>query len=180
MSEAKLQYIYEAEEYYEESPSDESYAGPVLMGRERDYFLRRNQSVQEFIIQQSADIEAERNIKVDTSPQLFGISSQNKNQRVSLDKKFPGDMLYQVKTDNMSPYILPKTYVLLTFSEQHASGEICVFRYKGKTYINQIKKIGNKLVAISLNPKYKPIILDPDEYIFLAVVTSIHRSVNRR
>ena len=175
MSNENLQYIYDAEEFNEDASTGESYSGPVLMGREREYFNVRQQAVQDFIVQTNADVEAENKKKVDTSPQLFGISNQNNNQRISLDEKFPGDMLYKIMADNMSPYIPPKSYVLLKFSEQHASGEVCVYRYRGKTYCNQIKKVNEKLIAFSVNPKYKPVILDPDEYFFIAVVISTHR-----
>lgn len=177
MSNENLQYIYDAEEFNENTSTDESYSGPVLMGREREYFSRRQNAVQDFIVQTKADVEAENKKKVDTTSQLFGISNQNNNQRISLDEKFPGDMLYKIVADNMSPYIPPQSYVLLKFSEQHASGEVCVYRYRGKTYCNQIKKINNKLIALSINPKYKPVILDPDEYYFIAVVISTHRAL---
>jgi hypothetical protein len=182
MSKEKLEYIYDEEEFNQEYDSVEYYSGPVPMGKEKDYLQRMNSSVQEFKrdLQKNADIEAENKKKVDTSGQLFGISSQNINQRVSLDEKFPGEMLYQIKADNMSPYILPDTYVMLRFCEVHASGEICVFRYKGKTYCNQIKHENGKLIAISLNKKYKAVFLNPDEYFFIAVVTSIHRTIKRK
>lgn len=170
MSNQNPQYIYD--------DTEESYAGPVLMGREREYFNRRKEAVKDFIeFQKNADVDSENKKKVDTAPQLFGISNQNHNQRISLDEKFPGDVLYKIVADNMHPYISPNSYVLLKFSEQHASGEICVYRYRGQTYCNQIKVVDKKIIAISLNPKYKPIILDPDEYYFIAVVSSIHRSL---
>jgi hypothetical protein len=178
MSETNQEYIYDAEEFNEDPSTSEYYAGPVLMGREREYFSRRNQAVTEFVEQQrNADIEAEQKKKIDTSKQLFGISNQNHNQRISLDEKFPGDMFYKITTDNMSPLIPVKSFVLLKFSEQHASGEVCVYRYRGQTYCNQIKIINNKVVAISINQKYKPVVLEADEYYFIAVVSSIHRSI---
>lgn len=177
MSNTHNQYIYDAEEYNEDLATTKHRPGPVLMGREREYFNRQREAIAEFELQNNADLAAEYKKKVDTTPQLFGISNQNHNQRASLDEKFSGDMLYKVTADNMSPFILPNTYVMLKFSDQHASGEICVFRYRGKTYCNQIKIINNKVVAISLNPKYKPVVLDPDDYIFIAVVSSIHRAL---
>ncbi|MBY0413296.1 MAG: S24 family peptidase [Bdellovibrionales bacterium] len=178
MSKANIDYIYEAEEFNEDTTSGEYYAGPVLMGRERDYFKRRNQAIEEFVeLQKNSDLEAEQKKKVDTSKQLFGISNQNHNQRISLDEKFPGDLFYKITTDNMSPLIPINSYVLIKFSEQHASGEVCVYRYRGQTYCNQIKVINNKVIAFSLNPKYKPVILNADDYYFIAVVSSIHRSI---
>ncbi|MBC7540191.1 MAG: hypothetical protein H7281_15305 [Bacteriovorax sp.] len=182
MSKTNQEYIYDPEEfkneYNEESATSEYYAGPVLMGREREYFNRRDQAVKEFVdLQRNADVEAEQKKKVDTSKQLFGISNQNHNQRVSLDEKFPGDIFYKITTDNMSPLIPMNGYVLLKFCEQHASGEVCVYRYRNKTYCNQIKIINNKVVAFSLNPKYKPVVLNPDDYYFIAVVSSIHISI---
>lgn len=178
MSNQNPQYIYDTEEINGDPSANEYYAGAIPMGREREYFGRRKQAMQEFLeLQKNADVEAEQKKKVDTNPQLFGISNQNHNQRISLDEKFPGDMLFKIMTDNMSPYITPKSYVLLRFSDQHASGEVCVYRYKGQTYCNQIKVIDGKVIAISFNPKYKPVILNPDDYYFIAVVSSIHRSL---
>lgn len=177
MSNQNQEYIYDAEEFNEDPTTSESYSGPVLMGREREYFNRRNQAVEEFVAQRNADLEAEQKKKVDTSKQLFGISNQNHNHRVSLDEKFPGDIFYKIKADNMAPLIPMNSYVLLKFSEQHASGEMCVYRYMNKTYCNQIKIINNKVVAFSLNQKYKPVVLNPDDYYFIAVVASIHVSI---
>ena len=79
----------------------------------------------------------------------------------------------------MSPVIPINSYVLLKFCEQHASGEMCIYRYRNKTYCNQIKIINNKVVAFSLNPKYRPVVLDSDDYYFIAVVSSIHISIKR-
>lgn len=178
MTTQSQEYIYESEEYNQDSPVKESYVGPVLMGREQDYFQRRNQAIKEFVdLQKNADLESEQKKKIDTNRQLFGISNQNYNHRISLDEKFPGDLFYKLTTDNMSPLIPINSYVLLKFSEQHASGEVCVYRYKGHTYCNQIKLINKQVVAFSINPKYKPVVLDPDDYYFIAVVASIHRSI---
>lgn len=178
MSNENLQYIYDSEENYEASSDGEHYSGPIPMGKEREYLSRKNKELKDFLeLQLNADIEAEQKKKVDTSPQLFGISNQHNSLRVSLDEQFPGDMLYKITADNMSPYIPPKTVVLLQFCHQHASGEVCVYRYKGRTYCNQIKVIDKQIIALSFNPKYKPIRLDPDEYILIAVVSSIHRSL---
>ena len=174
MSKENLNYSYEL---YDEPESVESYIGPVLMGREREYFARRNQIVEDFKIEINADLNREQKKKVDTSGQLFGISSQNLNQRVSLDEKYPADLFFCLKADNMFPYILPGTDIGLKFSDQHASGEVCVYRYKGKPYCNVIKIINGKLYALSYNQKYKPVILEPDEYYFIAVVTCIHKHV---
>lgn len=177
----KLDYIYDAEEFNEDHSTNEYYSGPIPMGRERDYIQRRDHTVQEFKkeIQKNADIEAEQKKKVDTSRQLFGISNQNINERVSLDEKFPGDIPYYIKVDNMAPLIPVNSYVMLKFCDQHASGEICVFRYKGHTYCNQIKIINKKIIAFSSNPKYKPVVLNPDDYHFIAVVSSLHVSLKR-
>lgn len=176
MSKENIQYIYEAEEFNENLGANESYSGPVLMGREREYFQGRHQAVQEFIIQNTADLEAQQKKPIDTRGQLFGISNQNKSSRVSLDEKFPGEMIYQLKVDNMAPFYTKNSYVMLKFCEQHASGEICVFRYQGKTYCNQIKVINKKVIAFSFNEKYKPVVLNPDQYFFIAVVNSLHTS----
>lgn len=177
MSNQILEYIYE-EQFNEDPAISEFYAGPVLMGRERDYFNRRDQVVKEFVdFQKNADLETEQKKKVDTSKQLFGISNQNHNHRISLDEKFPGDMFYKITTDNMSPLIPINSYVLLKFCDQHASGEVCVYRYKNQTYCNQIKVINGKVIAFSINPKYKPVVLNADDYYFIAVVSSIHRSL---
>ncbi len=178
MSKTNQEYIYEAEEFNEDPNAGEYYAGTIPMGRERDYFNRRDQAVKEFVdIQRNADIEDENKKKIDTSKQLFGISNQNSNHRISLDEKFPGDIFYKIMTDNMSPLIPINSYALLKFCEHHASGEVCVYRYRGKTYCNQIKIINNKVVAFSINTLYKPVVLNSDDYYFIAVVSSIHRSL---
>ncbi|MBC7539429.1 MAG: hypothetical protein H7281_11455 [Bacteriovorax sp.] len=178
MSKTNQEYIYDAEESNVDHATNEASAGPVLMGREREYFDRRNQTVKEFVEhQRNADLEVEQKKKVDTSKQLFGISNQNHNHRVSLDEKFPGDMFYKVTTDHMSPLIPINSYVLLKFCDQHASGEVCVYRYRGQTYCNQIKVIKNKVIAISINSKYMSVVLNADDYYFIAVVSSIHRSL---
>jgi phage repressor protein C with HTH and peptisase S24 domain len=172
-----LKYIPETDDF-NDNPTPEFYSGPVLMGREREYFKQRNIAVKEFIDQQkNSDLQAEYKKKVDTSNQLFGISAQNNNKRISLDEKFPGDMFYKITTDHMSPLIPINSYMLLKFSEQHASGEVCVYRYRGQTYCNQIKLENNKVLAVSINQKYKTVVLDPDEYFFIAVVYSFHRSL---
>lgn len=177
MSNENFQYIYD-EEFIENPITDQFSTGPVTMGKEREFYDRRSEAVKEFVdFQKNSDIEESKKEKIDTSKQLFGISNQNKNSRVSLDEKFPGDLFYKLTTDNMSPLIPINSYVLLKFCDQHASGEVCVYRYKGQTYCNQIKIINGKVVAFSINPKYKPVVLHPDYYYFIAVVSSIHRSI---
>ncbi len=177
MSEEKVRHIYVPEDFSDESTAAEYYDGPIKMGREKEFFQRCNKISQEFIIKNNSDLESEEKKPIDTSRQLFGISNQNISERVSLDEKFPGQMLYKIKTDNMTPLFHINTYVMLRFCDFHQSGAICVYRYKGKDYINQIKFVNKKVVAISFNKKYKPYYLDPDEYHFIAVVNSFHGSV---
>ncbi|MBC7427155.1 MAG: S24 family peptidase [Bacteriovorax sp.] len=178
MGNEKLQYIYDAKEFCEGPEAGESCSRPVKMGREREYFNQRNKELQEFIVQNNADLEVEKKKKVDTSGQLFGISNQNNNQRISLDEKFPADMLYKIATDNMSPYILPNTFVGIKFSDYRANGKICIYRYRGKTYCNLIKVKNNKIIAESFNEKYKPVLLDPNDFYLIAVVSTLHLTTN--
>lgn len=177
MNEEKSRHTYIPEDFSEESSPGEYYDGPIKMGREKEYFQRCNQTSKEFIIKNNSDLETEEKKPIDTSRQLFGISNQNISERVSLDEKFPGQMLYKIKTDNMAPLLHINTYVMLRFSDYHQSGAICVYRYKGKDYINQIKFVNKMVVAISFNKKYRPYYLDPDQYFFIAVVNSFHGSV---
>lgn len=174
MSNENIQYISE-EDFDQEPTTEESHSAPILMGKERDYFARRNRAIKEFVeYQANSDLQKEYRKKVDTRPQLFGISNQNINQRVSLDEKYPAELLFQIKTDNLVPYIPQNAIVGLKFDRAHASGEICVYRYRGETYCNVIKLVNNKLIASSLNPKYKDVYLNPDEYYFIAVVMHLH------
>ncbi len=177
MSNENTQYTYE-EDFYKETTTEESYSAPVMMGKERDYFARRNRAVKEFVeFQTNADLQAEYKKKVDTRPQLFGISNQNINKRVSLDEKYPADLLFQIKTDNLLPYFPQNTVVGLKFDKQHASGEICVYRYRGQVYCNVIKFENGKVIAHSPNPKYKDVFLNPDEYYFIAAINHLHVDV---
>ena len=82
MSKEELLYISDTEYFSEDSSTSESYAGPILMGREREYFQRQWQAVQEFVKRVDSDLEIENKKKVNTDGQLFGISNQNHNQRI--------------------------------------------------------------------------------------------------
>lgn len=132
--------------------------------------------VQEFekVIQRNEDIVKIENEEVSIDGGLFGIATQFKKNQISLDEKYGGDAPYTILTDNMAPLLPPNTDVVLKFCLKHASGEICLYRYRGEDFINQIFIENGKVIAKSINPKYKPVELDPDEYKFIAVVFSAH------
>jgi hypothetical protein len=161
---------------------------PIKMGRESTYWQRMQEKelYEEFVpTQQNEDLKALTKKEVSTDKQLFGIGNQYKAEGVSLDKKYQGEGIeldkkydsnspYEIQTDHMMPLIPPFSDLKLRYCTDFASGEVCVYRYRGENYCNQIKIENGRLVAHSLNPRYKPVVLDPQEYHFLAVIDSVH------
>lgn len=162
-------------------PNIEGRSKPLKMGQEELYWAKREEAIVDFLeTQKNSDLKELEKKKFSIEKQLFGIGNQYTHSGISLDSKYFGDICYQLKTDHMLPLIPPNTDLLLKFCNDFAYGEICVYRYREDTYCHQIIKENGKLLAKSLNKNYKTIELNPNEYFFIGVISSVHYSVRMK
>jgi SOS-response transcriptional repressor LexA len=163
---------------FEASNTNPTSLGPpkaIQMGEEAVFLSRVCLPTEEANeIQRNQDIEFMSKKDISIEGGLFGVAKQNSHLGVSLDQKYQSSMPYHLEVDNMAPLIPPHADLILKFCTDFASGEICVFRYRGETYCNQIFIEEGRLIAKSVNPKYKPVVLDPEEFHQIAVIDSVH------
>ncbi len=146
----------------------------IKMGIELETRINLLKSPKKDVIQRNADLRSSFTEEMNVEGALFGTAKQNHGRGVELDKLYEADMYFHIETDNLLPYITPYTKLGIKFCHDFASGEICVFRYRDTTYCNQIKIENGIMVAHSFNPKYRPIILNSNEYHFIGVVDHGH------
>ena len=169
---------YEYEDLDPKLMESNSLSKPLKMGMEEIHYRKRDQALKDFMQSQAnADLKKADEADLSIKEQLFGIGAQYKCDGVSLDEKYFGHIVYQLHTDHMLPWLPPKTDLLLKFCSDFASGEICVYRFQGETYCNQIWKEGSRYSAVSFNKKYKPIVIDSNEFFLVGVILSVHYSV---
>lgn len=78
----------------------------------------------------------------------------------------------KVKGDSMEPSFCDDDIVFVKQQQDLEDGEIGIFQYGGEGYIKKLDKINHSL--ISLNPAYKPIVINNDRFRIIGKVLGVY------
>lgn len=74
------------------------------------------------------------------------------------------DFLIRIQGDSMEPQFMDGEVVYVKQQESVENGEIGIFGLNGKSYIKKLRSTPDANYLLSLNPKYEPIPINPEDF----------------
>lgn len=96
---------------------------------------------------------------------FFG--DDNVEERVPLSTRLFGVdenvFLVRARGDSMEPYVCERDLVLARRQHQVESGDMAVVVHEGRPKVKKVIRAGERVVLASLNPRYAPVDVSPDD-----------------